>query len=277
MGWRVTVAQRIRLIASDIDGTLIWRGVLPDRNRRALQRAQAAGYQVLLATVRKYSSAKEIADLVGISCPLICEGGATVYDHTGDCVRSIGIARNHMAVIADAADDLGIPLLMTADGINYATAGARSELSLFHADISVTHAPSARQIAADYAVSRVIVAGAEQVTALSAAVAHLPLRIANHYTRAGVLDDAVVTHIDATKEAALAWWAARHNWQWQHIMACGDAEADLAMVQAAHIGIAPGNATAAVQAVARWVGPLAEDGAVAAALQHFLQINSQTE
>ena len=275
MGWRVT--HHIRLIASDIDGTLVWRGVLPDRNRRALQRAQAAGYQVVLATVRKYSSAKEIADLAGIACPLICEGGATVYDHTGACLRSITIATDHMQYIAATADDLSIPLLMTADGINYATAGARSELSVFHADISVTHAPSARQIAADHAVSRLIVAGAAEVTALSAAVAHLPLRIANHYTRAGVLDDAVVTHIDATKEAALAWWAARHNWQWQHIMACGDAEADLAMVQAAHIGVAPANATAAVQAVARWVGPLAEDGAVAAALAHFLQIDSQTE
>ena len=92
-----------------------------------------------------------------------------------------------------------------------------------------------------------------------------------------MLDDAVITHIDATKEAALAWWAAQHDWDWRNIMACGDAEADLAMVQAAHIGVAPANATAAVQAVARWVGPLAEDGAVAAALAHFLQIDSQTE
>ena len=277
MGWCVTVAQRIRLIASDIDGTLIWRGALPPANRIALRNAQRAGYQVLLATVRKYSSAKEIADLVGISCPLICEGGATVYDHTGDCVRSIGIARDHMAVIAGAADDLGIPLLMTSDGINYATAGARSELSMFHQDITISHAPSARQIAADYAVSRVIVAGDVQVQQLSAAVAHLPLRIANHYTRQGILDDAVITHIDATKEAALAWWAAQHDWDWQHIMACGDAEADQAMVAAAHIGIAPGNATAAVQAVAQWVGPVAEDGAIAAALQHFLQIDTHAE
>ena len=267
----------LRLIASDIDGTLLWRGALPPANRVALRNAQRAGYQVLLATVRKYSSAKEIADLAGIACPLICEGGATIYDADGMCVRSITIDADHMHSIAATADDLGIPLLMTGDGINYATAGARSELSLFHTDITVTHAPSARRIAAEHAISRLIVAGADEVTTLSAAIAHLPLRIANHYTRAGVLDDAVITHIDATKEAALAWWAAQHDWDWRNIMACGDAEADLAMVQAAHIGIAPANATPAVQAVARWVGPLAEEGAIAAALQHFLQIDSQTE
>ena len=265
----------IRLIASDIDGTLVWRGALPPANRVALRNAQRAGYQVLLATVRKYSSAKEIADLLGIACPLICEGGATVYDYTGACVRSIAIDAGHMQQIADAADNLGIPVLMTGDGINYATAGARSELSVFLGESQ--HAPSARSVVAQHSMTRVIVAGAEQVQQLSAAVAHLPLRIANHYTRQGVLDDAVITHIDATKEAALAWWAAQHDWDWQHIMACGDAEADLAMVQAAHIGIAPGNATAAVQAVAQWVGPVAEEGAVAAALQYFLQIDSQTE
>ncbi len=275
MGWRVTVAQRIRLIASDIDGTLVWRGALPPTNRIALRNAQRAGYQVLLATVRKYSSAKEIADLVGISCPLICEGGATVYDAAGTCMRSIAIDASHMQHIADAADDLGIPLLMTGDGINYATPGARSELSVFLGESQ--HAPSARSVVAQHSMTRVIVAGAEQVTALSAAVAHLPLRIANHYTRQGILDDAVITHVDATKEAALAWWAALHDWDWQHIMACGDAEADQAMVAAARIGFAPGNATAAVQAVAQWVGPVAEDGAIAAALQHFLQIDTHAE
>ena len=265
----------IRLIASDIDGTLVWRGALPPANRVALRNAQRAGYQVLLATVRKYSSAKEIADLLGIACPLICEGGATIYDHTGDCVRSIAIDAGHMQQIADAADDLGIPVLMTGNGINYATAGARSELSVFLGESQ--HAPSARSVVAQHSMTRVIVAGAEQVQQLRAAVAHLPLRIANHYTRQGILDDAVITNVDATKEAALAWWAAQHDWDWQHIMACGDAEADLAMVQAAHIGIAPGNATAAVQAVAQWVGPVAEDGAIAAALQYFLQIDGLTE
>ena len=61
-----------------------------------------------------------------------------------------------------------------------------------------------------------------------------------------------------------------YDWDWQHIMACGDAEADLAMVQAARIGVAPANAHATVKAVANWVGPLAEAGAVAAAIQRFV-------
>ncbi|MFM2032674.1 MAG: hypothetical protein RLZZ297_1439 [Chloroflexota bacterium] len=271
MGRRVS-QRAIRLIASDIDGTLIWRGALPAANRHAVQQAHAAGYQVVLATVRKYDSAKEIADLLGLAVPLICEGGATAYDAAGVCVKRIAIAADHMHALASAADALGIPLLMTSDGRNYATAGARSELSLFHHDIVAKPAPSARAIAAQHVVSRVIVAGAEQVIALQAAIAHLPLRIAVHYTRQGVLDDAVITAVDATKEQMLAWWAAQHGWDWQHILACGDAEADHAMVAAARIGIAPANATDAVRAAANWVGPLAEDGAVAHALQYFLGI-----
>ena len=52
----------IRVIVSDIDSTLIWRGHLPSQNREALAIAHQRGIHVVLATVRKYSSAKEIAD-----------------------------------------------------------------------------------------------------------------------------------------------------------------------------------------------------------------------
>jgi hydroxymethylpyrimidine pyrophosphatase-like HAD family hydrolase len=54
------------------------------------------------------------------------------------------------------------------------------------------------------------------------------------------------------------------------VLAIGDAEADLGMVQRAAIGVAPANAQPAVKAAATWVAPLAEDGAVAAAIARFL-------
>jgi hydroxymethylpyrimidine pyrophosphatase-like HAD family hydrolase len=49
----------IRMIVSDIDSTLIWRGHLPPQNRVALATAHQRGIHVVLATVRKYSSAKK--------------------------------------------------------------------------------------------------------------------------------------------------------------------------------------------------------------------------
>ena len=72
-----------------------------------------------------------------------------------------------------------------------------------------------------------------------------------------------------TIERLLAWCQQR-GLDWHDVLAIGDAEADLAMVQAARIGVAPANAHATVKAVVNWVGPLAEAGAVAEAIQRFV-------
>jgi len=263
----VEVTHAIRLLVSDIDSTLVWRGLLPPTNATALNHIRQQGVQVVLATVRKYSSAKEISDLLGFACPLICEGGATTYDVDGTCVAATAIDADVMRQIATIADTAGIPLLLTSHGVNFATAGAIQELTSF--DVGTHQVATAMSVVVQQQITRLIVAEPHHVEALAAAIAHLPVRIARHYNRAGVLEDAVITHPDATKEAAVAAWCARHGWTWQEVLAIGDAEADLAMVQHAAIGVAPANAQPAVKAVANWVAPYAEDGAVAAAVQRF--------
>ena len=263
------VTPTIRLLVSDIDSTLVWRGMLPPANYTALNRVRQQGVQVVLATVRKFSSAKEISNLLGFACPLICEGGATTYDVDGTCVAATAIDHAVMHQIATIADAAAIPMLLTSHGVNFATAGAIQELTSF--DVDTHPVPNAHTVVATHAITRLIVAEEHHVEALAAAIAHLPVRIARHYNRAGTLDDAVITHPAATKEAAVAAWCARHGWTWQDVLAIGDAEADLAMVQHAAIGVAPANAQPAVKAVATWVGPYAEDGAVAAAIQRFLE------
>ncbi|MFZ9858234.1 MAG: HAD family hydrolase [Roseiflexaceae bacterium] len=262
----------IRLIATDIDGTLVWRGILPERNRQALHQAHHHGVQVVLATVRKYSSAKEIADSVGLTCPLICEGGATIYDATGTCVYTNAIDDESMRFIMQTADTLDIDLLVTHKGINYATPNAIQELGNFDATAlaDVVFIPTASALPTISGITRIIVAGAEQVLTLERAIDRLPLRLAKHFRRDGVLDDAVITSINATKEQAVAHWCTINALAWHDVMAIGDAEADAGMIHAARIGVAPANATAAVKSVANWVGPLAEDGAVAAAIQRFI-------
>ena len=54
------MTHAIRLLVSDIDSTLVWRGMLPPTNATALNHIRQQGVQVVLATVRKFSSAKEI-------------------------------------------------------------------------------------------------------------------------------------------------------------------------------------------------------------------------
>ena len=59
----MTPAGSIRLIAIDIDGTLLdGRGALPPRNRRSVHRAIERGIQVVLVTGRAFHHARPIAE-----------------------------------------------------------------------------------------------------------------------------------------------------------------------------------------------------------------------
>lgn len=74
-------ARSPRLVASDLDGTLLQDGaVISPRVTRALARAQASGVVVVLVTARNWRSVAVIAGQAGVQGKAICSNGAIVYD-----------------------------------------------------------------------------------------------------------------------------------------------------------------------------------------------------
>ncbi len=68
-----------KLVALDLDGTLISDDlVISDEVKTAIREAVAQGVVVTLATGRMFSSARQFADELGLSVPLICYQGAMV-------------------------------------------------------------------------------------------------------------------------------------------------------------------------------------------------------
>jgi len=85
---------RIRLLALDIDGTLLTseRAVAP-RTRAALDRARHTGVRLVLVTGRRLPSARRIARDLGGDVPLVLHNGALVVE--GDeLLRSLGLPRD---------------------------------------------------------------------------------------------------------------------------------------------------------------------------------------
>ncbi len=71
----------IKLIATDLDGTLLRPGeIISERNRRALQQAQAAGITVVLVTGRPPRTMHHIARKADITGLAVCSNGAVIYD-----------------------------------------------------------------------------------------------------------------------------------------------------------------------------------------------------
>ena len=79
------MAQPIRLIAIDIDGTLLGTNVkLSEENRAALQRAHAAGIEIVLGTGRRHQFALPIAQSLGFDLWLISSNGAVTRSVQGE-------------------------------------------------------------------------------------------------------------------------------------------------------------------------------------------------
>jgi Cof subfamily protein (haloacid dehalogenase superfamily) len=94
----------IRLVALDIDGTLIPPGcghaAMPDREiTSAIAALQHAGVVVVLATGRMYPGTARVARHLGLRTPLICQQGASVHAPDG------GIT-HRFAIDLDVAHDL---------------------------------------------------------------------------------------------------------------------------------------------------------------------------
>jgi Cof subfamily protein (haloacid dehalogenase superfamily) len=79
------VTHPIRLIAIDIDGTLLNSRVeLPEENRDALRRAHEAGVEIVLGTGRRHDFAMPIAESLGFDLWLFSSNGAVTRSTRGE-------------------------------------------------------------------------------------------------------------------------------------------------------------------------------------------------
>lgn len=260
-------ASTIRLIISDIDGTLLDRyGDLPPGNAEALAEALGCGVRLVLATVRKLDAATNIARRLGLTCALVCQGGATIYDEHGESLRTAAIPIELARAIAALADEQRLPLLTTIDELNYYMPGSQPPAHIDTAGVDV----SSSLAVLSRPPTRFIIRGELGVNLLMKTFAAAPLRIVRHYRADGTLYDAAITHADATKEAALDFLCRRWDIAPVVVLAIGDAEADIGMIRMAGVGVSVGNAHSLVKDAADWIAPSAGDAGVAVAVRRFV-------
>ena len=82
------MAEEIKLVALDIDGTLLEPGVavdaVPDNAvAEVVSALQDRGIVVMLATGRMYPGTAPIAQRLGIEEPVICQQGASIHNSDG--------------------------------------------------------------------------------------------------------------------------------------------------------------------------------------------------
>ena len=83
------ITTRIRLIALDLDGTLVGTNLtISPRVREAIAHARERGTEITIVTGRMFAAAKPFAQTLGIMGPLVCYQGAAIFEaSTGKVLR----------------------------------------------------------------------------------------------------------------------------------------------------------------------------------------------
>ncbi|OYT73878.1 MAG: hypothetical protein CFK52_00550 [Chloracidobacterium sp. CP2_5A] len=266
---------RYRMLAVDLDGTLLGPdSQLTPRTRAAIERAiRAYDVAVVIATGRRFHSARPIARDAGLATPLVTHNGALVKDIETAAVHhyqplDLDVARELLelgkAFGADtiALDDPEGDGRILTDGVSERNASLRYYLEINRQYVHEVD-DLRRSVAAP--VTQVMFCGScapmqELAQALERDMAAAARLLITTYPRNDmtILD---LMHPECSKATGIAHVAAQLGIEPEAILAVGDNYNDLDMLRYAGRGILMGNAAPELQAMGfELTAPNTEDG-----------------
>ncbi|WP_354641752.1 HAD family hydrolase [Kitasatospora camelliae] len=264
--------KRCRLVATDLDGTLLRDDrALSARTRRALGLASAAGAEVVLVTARPPRFVDALAEAHGLTGTAVCSNGALVYDIASRTVissrtLSVGLARRIAGSLAQALPGIGFAVetghrVLHAPGYGLRLpedSGAEFAVAALD-DLWSAGAPVVKLLAWSPVFD---------ADAMVAAAGHAVGPVA-HVTHSGGTGLLEISAAGVTKADTLSALCAERGIEAAEVVAFGDMPNDLSVLHWAGAGYAVANAHPTVlSAVARHTASNEEDG-VAAVLERL--------
>ncbi len=264
----------IRLVAFDVDGTLIGRDLtIAKEVRLAIERMTQSGVGGCLVTGRMYRATLPFARELGFDAPLICYQGAAIIDPVSDKVLQHVALDNHVVheLISLAQRD-GMHLQLYRNDEYYCE--ARNRFSDLYASLSMSEpviVPSLRESFAYSPATKAVVIADAQIAATYAQTLRDALGPGADVTRS-LPEFVEVLNPTVDKGSAFRFVAARLGIAMEETAAIGDSWNDAPLLAAAGFGIAMGSAPPELRAAARaLVADVGHDGVAEAIEKYVLQ------
>jgi Cof subfamily protein (haloacid dehalogenase superfamily) len=264
----------IKLIAIDVDGTLLnSKGELTARVEAALRAAQGQGVQVVLATGKTRVSTLSVMAQLNLTTPGIYLQGPVIYDGAGKILQQQTLTPAVLRQVLTYVDGRGFTPLLYSGTRVLARAVNRSVAENFFARY---HEPDPEVVGALHNVidttpinKMVVVGEPARITALRYQL-NLQIGGAGRVVQAGVPEMLELLPPGASKGAALKFVLKELRLTPEQVLAIGDAENDMEMIQLAGVGVAMGQASQRVKDAADHVVSSNDSDGVAEAIERFV-------
>jgi Cof subfamily protein (haloacid dehalogenase superfamily) len=262
---------QIKLIAVDIDGTLLnSQHELTPRTERALRQAMAQGIPVILATGKTRTSALDAIARLGLATPGVYLQGLAIYNGDGTIryqqTLDLEVARQ-MIAYSEARD---FPLVAYC-GTRILTRERSPQvdrLIKYHEPTPEPVGSLLRLLGVEPIHKVIFISDAPQIKTLRA---ELNGHLGKNATLVQALDDMLeVLPPGASKGSGLRRLLADLEVAPENVLAIGDGENDVEMLQLAGVGVAVANAMPAAKAAADFIVASHDDDGVAEAIERFV-------
>jgi Cof subfamily protein (haloacid dehalogenase superfamily) len=261
------VAPSIELIALDLDGTLLDRNdEISAANRTALEAALDAGIRVVLVTGRGTDVPARLVRELNLNVPAICAHGALTKDFlSGRRLGHIPVPLTEAVPMIEFAERNELDVAVYAMEIFHRLRGRHPYL----ADSNQPHWREVRSLieVLHEAPTFLRFFGRDAVEVVQRTFRDRPLHFKHEVF--GELEECAVTTLEATKRHALERLCADLRIAADAVLAVGDSPNDVPMLRWAGVGVAMGNAPAAVKRAVGLVTASCEENGVARAIERY--------
>lgn len=276
----------IRLVASDMDGTLLNRfGKISSLNIAAIEALRRKNINFVVCTGRSFADASLPLKEAGISCDIICMNGAAIFDSRGRQMRKQPLLKKQVNRILSICRPFSVLYdFMTEEG-SYTTSTMEEfrksfEDKIFLPMVSDEHTYESIVQRFHFTTEEVILGSSWDIYKMS--VVHEDPEVLKQIRFSLEMEEGIsvassapsnleLTHIRAQKGSALMEYAANTEVRPREILAMGDSENDLSMLNLP-LGytIAMGNATELIKRKARLITRSNDEDGVAVAIDALI-------
>jgi len=262
----------IRLVALDLDQTVFGIDlVVRPRVQAVLAQIRALGTTVTIATGRDTKLATRFARELGVTAPIICVQGGCIYDHQRDQVLyDARLRRELVPRILAEAERHGWNVHFEVFDQNYLPARSNHPPVLFELMRYSRWVRVGNLLEDMPEPPHKFIVTLAQTEDRGGSVAEMKAALGGEVTIVPShphLVEGLPPGVD--KGHGLAWLAKHLGVAQDAVLAIGDSEADVPMLEWAGIGVAMGNGSSAAKAAADWVAPTLEEDGAAVALEKF--------